>query len=621
MRGIFYNSVNSVCSIHETGKMCYNVLKESTKYTLDYSEETTFDFTYDFAIVNQHFTVNNWITEDIIKTFNKLTFCIVTEVSLNTNYVIQTSPNFYSHYIVLDPTILETDRIHAFGRPLKNIIIKNKTSSPIPIIGSFGFATVGKEWNKIIECVNNEFDEALIRFNIPKATYVPEAQHNIVIHNIYNNGIKHITKSGIKLELTSFIFSEEELNNWLSENTINCFFYFRQHILSTGLSAVTDQAIVSERPLLVTNDNTFRHIHKYINYYPNIGIKEAIDQTVDGVHKMKQDWSSNNFLLKFETLLYQPKHVLFINHKITNCGVYQYGLRTYNILKKSNQYIYDYYEISNYNEYNFLIKNVPFDSIIYNYHNTTMGWLNSDNIQNIKKNIFIPHESSSDIIHNILDINPNINNTNIRVGLARPLFENFIPLSTHDINNNQIKDFIEYGKHDNIPIIGSFGFGFDFKGFDKIIQLVNDQYEKAIIKFVIPSSHFGDCAGLTADKFTTYLNTINKKESIKLIIVNNFFTDAELLTFLHSNTINIFLYDKLDGRGISSVIDFALSVKKPIAISDSYMFRHIYSDKICLNKTTIQDCINNSCEYLKQFNEKWSNEHFIKIVDNFISII
>lgn len=74
-------------------------------------------------------------------------------------------------------------------------------------------------------------------------------------------------------------------------------------MFASGLSAVTGQAISSGRPLLVTSDSTFRHIHKYINYYPNISIKEAIEQTQSGVLQMKEVWSCYNFLLKFENIL------------------------------------------------------------------------------------------------------------------------------------------------------------------------------------------------------------------------------------------------------------------------------------------------------------------------------
>ena len=101
----------------------------------------------------------------------------------------------------------------------------------------------------------------------------------------------------------------------------------------------------------------------------------------------------------------------------------------------------------------------------------------------------------------------------------------------------------------------------------------------------------------------------NAKPGVIVMISHNFLSTTDLLKFLHSNTMNIFLYDKMPGRGISSTIDYALSVKKPLAISDSYMFRHIYNDDICLYNHTIQECIINSQPYLPQFLEKYSNEN------------
>ena len=75
--GIFYNSKKSQCSIYESGLMCYNALKQSNKYTLDYTEDWFIDNMYDFAIFNQHQCVNNWITQGVLKKFNGKKYCIV----------------------------------------------------------------------------------------------------------------------------------------------------------------------------------------------------------------------------------------------------------------------------------------------------------------------------------------------------------------------------------------------------------------------------------------------------------------------------------------------------------------------------------------------------------------
>lgn len=72
------------------------------------------------------------------------------------------------------------------------------------------------------------------------------------------------------------------------------------------------------------------------------------------------------------------------------------------------------------------------------------------------------------------------------------------------------------------------------------------------------------------------------------------------------------------GRGISSVIDYAISVNKPFIISDSYMFRNVYSDDICAYKTDINTGIENSHKLLPIFLNKYCNKKLIDKVDYII---
>jgi FkbM family methyltransferase len=299
--GIFYNSKKALCSIHEVGLMVYNCLKSSPFYTLFYTEDTVFSYDYDFAIVNEHFHVNNWITKEMVNNFKKPIYCIVTEVCF-TDIYIDKSPNFYTGYLVLDSSITERENIYSFPRPLNNYVIEEYKSNDIVTIGSFGFATMGKKWYKIVEETQEQFDNAIIRFNIPFATYVPNNLEEI--QNIISSCKNILTKPNIKLEITHNNFTDKELVEWCSKNTINCFLYEREHLFTSGLSATTDQAIISERPLLVSKDVTFRHIHKYLDYYPKISIKQAIENTLDGVKKMKEEWNCEIFRNKFLYILF-----------------------------------------------------------------------------------------------------------------------------------------------------------------------------------------------------------------------------------------------------------------------------------------------------------------------------
>ena len=308
-------------------------------------------------------------------------------------------------------------------------------------------------------------------------------------------------------------------------------------------------------------------------------------------------------------------HVLFLNHKIENCGVYQYGKRIIEILSKDNETNYVYKEIDSYTEYcSVLSEIINIKAIIYNYHSSTMHWLNEDTIQKNVKNIGIPHESPEFLFDIILNIDPNAHESENRYSLPRPIYENIeeiikIP-TTNDDNNRFINEYTDT----DIPIFGSFGFGFDNKGFDKIITMVNEQYDNAIIKFVIPIAHF-DPEPNRIHRMRELCIRTNNKPGINLMVTHNFFSTEEILKFLKSNTMNIFLYDRMYGRGISSTIDYAISVKKPLGISDSYMFRNIYSDEICLYNQNIDYCINNSTNYMSRFLEEYKNINIINKIN------
>ncbi len=314
--------------------------------------------------------------------------------------------------------------------------------------------------------------------------------------------------------------------------------------------------------------------------------------------------------------------ILFLNNKIQNCGVYQYGYRIYNIFKKSinNNYVYE--EIENFDEYTQAISRHNPTAIIYNYHILTMTWLHLHNINKEHINIGIVHESNDTFFDVLFNINPVSVEQKNSISIPRPIYENIADIKeNYVVDNIDIKDFIDYNEGPEVPIFGSFGFGFLNKGFDKIVELINENYEKAIIKLIITFAHFNPSREEYMNTINTLCHSANKNPKIKLLITHQFFSNEEILLFLESNTANIFLYDKTEGRSISSVIDYAISANKPILISDSCMFRHIYSDDICIYKTNISEAINNCKERLPSFLDKNSNINLINKVDDAISTI
>ena len=115
--------------------------------------------------------------------------------------------------------------------------------------------------------------------------------------------------------------------------------------------------------------------------------------------------------------------ILFLNHKIINCGVYQYGKRIYDILSKCKDKNYIYIEVDSFQEYYDNSINTNTNSTIFNYHSSTMPWLNNDNIIKTTKNIGILHEIDVSFFDITLNIDPDQLELKNNFSIPRPIFE------------------------------------------------------------------------------------------------------------------------------------------------------------------------------------------------------
>ena len=303
LSGLFINCDAAQCSIYESGKMAFQCLTDSDKYTLDYVEITpdqrSIKTGYDFYFFNYHIVTMAWLDPAQIKRLLPgLKLTIVLEVAPNDPFVYCT-PDDFDGYIVLDPTLnVEQKNVFAFPRPLE-VFAGGAPFQPkeIPVIGSFGFGTIGKGFEHLIDAVGKEYDRAVLKINIPYATHGDNSQKNVTqaVYDWKNN-----VKDGIEVIVTHDYMTKPELIEWCRQNTINCFFYDRN---MAGLSATTDQAITSGRPMLISKNNTFRHIQKYIKPFPYQTIKEAIENTPAQIAEIQKDWSPEKFRRRFEEVL------------------------------------------------------------------------------------------------------------------------------------------------------------------------------------------------------------------------------------------------------------------------------------------------------------------------------
>ncbi len=305
--------------------------------------------------------------------------------------------------------------------------------------------------------------------------------------------------------------------------------------------------------------------------------------------------------------------VLIANHKEENCGVQQFGKRVAEIAQKSTDVQYVYVEASSYEEFKRTRDYFKPEHIIYNWYPCTMTWLSDRKLieDTEATHSFIFHDGNVRPYYDrylffgaddIFDVNhPNILPINFdkKVVLPRPLFE--------------------YNKElpvNKVTTIGSFGFGFGHKGFDTLTTLVNEQFDEAILNFQMPFAYFGDRDGTSAKTVAALCRSLNTNPGITLNITHDFRDTESMLDFLAGNDMNIFHYNSGPNHGVSSVLDYALSVRRPIAISNNVMFRHVLKDEIRIDLHSLPEILANDVAPLEEYYTAWSHKNYTKEMDS-----
>ena len=300
------------------------------------------------------------------------------------------------------------------------------------------------------------------------------------------------------------------------------------------------------------------------------------------------------------------KKILFISRKAERCGVADYGRRVNAALQKSSLFETHWAEIESAQEYVEWYNKVLPDLVLYNYYPVILPFVTDEFLAPIRHipHVTVYHEVGFAFTPNaIIDIDSTKEDrpTENYFTSPRPLFE--------DIN---FKNF----PPNEVPTIGSFGFGFPDKNFPKIAELVCSQFDKAKIRLNTPFATFGDAEGDRAKAEVEKMRQIisNSGKDIELEVTHDFLEHETLLNFLRQNDINIFLYDPHQTRSLSGSIDYALSVRKPIGISRSWMFRHInwVNPSIYVDERPLKDIIEDGIEPLKPIYEKHSNKALLE---------
>lgn len=300
--------------------------------------------------------------------------------------------------------------------------------------------------------------------------------------------------------------------------------------------------------------------------------------------------------------------IYFINSKEEKCGVYQYGLRLWNILKDSDLDI-SYFEIDSIEKFyslNFAKADLLLFNFIYHGTNGPFSWYTRSVAQYVQsvlkiKTATINHTNFFYDIKFDYFIDQDPEN-----GLPRPLF---FTIPTNNKTNSLI------------PQIGSFGFANGYKGFNDIVRFVNDQFEEAQINLHITKAHYISNSNELYDEIVNKINSIVIKPGIKLNITSNFLNNTEMLDFISNNDIVLFAYT--GGEFTSSVVDYPISTETPIGVTNCKMFKHVYNEYIDINKYSILEILNynKKTQFTKHLKEKWSEQNLIDALKRFLATI
>ena len=302
MKGLFINSKKHRCSIYESGKMIFDCLLKSKRCLFDYVEvdelQPNIKTGYDIYLFNYHHGTMAWF--DVQRLKNALGFVMSTVLEvLPGDPFPRTRQEDFDIFLVIDPTIESngTD-IFSFPRPLE---VSSTPPPPpqIPTIGSFGFPSLEKGFFEVVRATVKEFEKAVVKINLPIGDFDTEAMK--MAFTQLKQSCESAATNNVEVQISSVFFEKTELINWLASNTVNCLFYDRD---CPGLSATLDQVVASGRPFSVTNNQTFRHILKYIKPYPDWSIKDSIEKTPPIIEKIKNDWSQEAFAKQFDEMLY-----------------------------------------------------------------------------------------------------------------------------------------------------------------------------------------------------------------------------------------------------------------------------------------------------------------------------
>jgi hypothetical protein len=303
---LFVNSDKAADGLSDYGRRFNNVIQQSKKHKIKYIELSHVEnieiaatyFKPDIIIYNYHLMTFSQLPQVAKKFIGKYKQVLIYHEFGN---------NCYSDAIIHVDSTKEDNidkQFFSIPRPLYETNFKF-TRNDIPHFGSYGFGGYHKNFDLSVRLIVEQFEEAIINFNIPQCDF----DYDINIRkNIINNCLNIVKESGknIKINISESLLNYDDLIKFLNKN--DCLIFSngdRDNLSDLTLSASTDYALMAKKPIALSKSNMFRHFEnvKPSVYFADVPLIDIINSGIEPLQPLYDAHGTKAFLEKFEWII------------------------------------------------------------------------------------------------------------------------------------------------------------------------------------------------------------------------------------------------------------------------------------------------------------------------------
>lgn len=299
---LFINHPQKECGVHNYGVNVSNILKMGTSYSFIYLEcsqapevlAVVQQYSPSHIVYNYHPSTLGWIRAMVPNIASRG----IKQLAINHEPTLELPPGLTAS-ISQDPSFVEHDNCYKTVRPIIQF-----AGTPYPqrtTISTFGFTFGNNDFVRAARTVNEQFDEALLRVNIPYAHFGDADGRSAREWDAKIRAV--VTKPGIELLITHDFKTTPQLLDWLSESTLNIFAY--QLSYGRGCSSTFDFALAVQKPVAITTSYQYKHFQSFlpeINFEHN-ALQSIIAKGAFPTDRLRDLWSNTNLRADYERIL------------------------------------------------------------------------------------------------------------------------------------------------------------------------------------------------------------------------------------------------------------------------------------------------------------------------------